>query len=79
MEAFLKERADAKAGPSENWLAQLSCGSPGMALSIDLEESARLRRSCPGICIEPSRHRRKIWPEMFAATAQLAKQRKGIL
>src|SRR5271154_7446702 len=44
MEAFLKEHTDAKA-PERELLAQLSCGSPGAALSIDLVESARLRRS----------------------------------
>src|ERR1700726_1959190 len=44
IEAFLKEHTDAKA-PERKLLAQLSCGSPGMALSLDLEESARLRKS----------------------------------
>jgi DNA polymerase-3 subunit delta' len=73
MEAFLKERTDA--GPAQRKLAaQLSCGSPGMALSIDLEESARLRRSVLHL-IEQAVTGEK-YGEMFAATAQLAKQEK---
>src|ERR1700733_6590232 len=44
VEAFLSERGVVK--PAERKLAaQLSCGSPGMALAIDLEESECLRRS----------------------------------
>ena len=44
IEAFLKDRSDRK--PAERKLvAQLSEGSPGAALSLNLEESARLRRS----------------------------------
>src|SRR5579864_2096834 len=43
IEEFMKERAQMK--PAERKLAaQLSDGSPGVALSIDLAESARLRR-----------------------------------
>jgi len=73
MEAFLKERTDAN--PAQRKLAeQLSCGSPGMALSIDLEESARLRRSVLHL-IEQAVTGEK-YGEMFAATAQLAKQEK---
>src|ERR1700730_14641405 len=44
MESFLKEHTAAK-GPERKLLAQLSCGSPGMALSLDLEEATRLRKS----------------------------------
>jgi DNA polymerase III subunit delta' len=73
METFLKERTDAS--PAQRKLAaQLSCGSPGMALSIDLEESARLRRSVLHL-IEQAVTGEK-YGEMFAATAQLAKQEK---
>ncbi|MGA2719091.1 MAG: DNA polymerase III subunit delta' C-terminal domain-containing protein [Candidatus Acidiferrales bacterium] len=73
MESFLKERTDAKPG-ERKLAAQLSCGSPGMALSMDLEESARLRRSVLHL-IEQAVTGEK-YGEMFAATAQLAKQEK---
>src|ERR1700728_864668 len=44
VEGFLKDRSDRK--PAERTLAaQLSSGSPGAALALDLEESVRLRRS----------------------------------
>jgi DNA polymerase-3 subunit delta' len=73
IEAFLSERGDAK--PAERKLAaQLSCGSPGMALSIDLEESVRLRRSVLRL-IEKAVAGEK-YDDIFAATAQLAKQEK---
>jgi DNA polymerase-3 subunit delta' len=73
IEAFLKERSDAS--PSQRKLAaQLSCGSPGMALSIDLEESVRLRRSVLHL-LEQAVTGEK-YGEIFAATAQLAKQEK---
>ena len=44
IETFLGERTEAKA-PERKLAAQLSSGSPGMALALNLEESARLRRS----------------------------------
>src|SRR5579862_7152212 len=73
IEAFLKEHGKAK--PAERTLAaQLSCGSPGMALSIDLEESARLRKSVLRL-LEQAVAAEK-YGEIFAATAQLAKQEK---
>ena len=53
MEAFLKERTGAKA-PDRKLLAQLSCGSPGMALTLDLEESSRLRRAVWPCSARPS-------------------------
>jgi DNA polymerase III subunit delta' len=52
--------------------AQLSSGSPGAALSIDLVESARLRRSVLRI-LEQAVAGEK-YGEIFAATTQLAKQ-----
>jgi DNA polymerase-3 subunit delta' len=73
MEAFLKGRTNAKSA-ERKLAAQLSCGSPGMALSIDLEESARLRRSVLHL-IEQAVAGEK-YGEIFAATAQLAKQEK---
>jgi DNA polymerase III subunit delta' len=60
IETFLKDRSDAK--PAERKLAaQLSAGSPGAALSLDLEESARLRKSVLSLLDR-------------AVTAQLSKQ-----
>jgi DNA polymerase III subunit delta' len=73
MEAFLKEHTDVK--PSERkLLAQLSCGSPGMALSLDLEESKRLRKSVLDLLAQAITGQRS--GEIFAATAQLAKREK---
>jgi len=73
METFLKEHTDAK--PSERkLLAQLSCGSPGMALSLDLEESKRLRKSVLDLLAQAITGQRS--GEIFAATAQLAKREK---
>jgi DNA polymerase-3 subunit delta' len=73
IEKFLKGKREGK--PAELTLAaQLADGSPGAALSIDLEESRRIRgllldfldRSVAG----------EKYSEIFAATAQLAKQEK---
>ncbi len=73
IEGFLVERASAK--PAERKLAaQLSGGSPGAALSIDLEESARLRRSVLRL-LEQAVAGQK-YGEIFAATAQLAKRER---
>jgi len=73
MEAFLKQQTDAK--PSERkLLAQLSCGSPGMALLLDLEESKRLRKSVLNLLAQAITGQRS--GEIFAATAQLAKREK---
>ncbi len=73
IEAFLAERTRAK--PAERKLAaQLSGGSPGAALSIDLEESSRLRRSVLRL-LEQAVAGQK-YAEIFAATAQLAKRER---
>jgi DNA polymerase-3 subunit delta' len=74
IEAFLKARPDgAQRKPTERKLAaQLAAGSPGAALSIDLAESARLRRNVLDLL-----HRAvtgEKYGDVFAATAQLAKQ-----
>jgi DNA polymerase-3 subunit delta' len=70
---FLKNRTDAK--PAERKLAaQLSDGSPGVALELDLEESARLRRSVLSLLSQAVAAGN--YTEIFAATAQLAKQEK---
>jgi DNA polymerase-3 subunit delta' len=61
--------------PAEQKLAaQLACGSPGLALSLDLQESARLRKSILRL-VEQAVAGQK-YGEIFAATAQLAKQEK---
>jgi DNA polymerase-3 subunit delta' len=71
VEAFLQQRNVGK--PAERKLAaQLSGGSPGAALDIDLESSARLRRSALRLLEQAVAGER--YGEIFAATAQLAKQ-----
>jgi DNA polymerase III subunit delta' len=73
IESFLKERTEAK--PAERKLAaQLSGGSPGVALELDLEESARLRKSVLNLISQSVDAGN--YSEIFAATAQLAKQEK---
>jgi DNA polymerase-3 subunit delta' len=73
IEVFLKERTSAK--PAERKLAaQLSDGNPGIALELDLEESARLRKSILRLLTEAVNAGN--YTEIFAATAQLAKQEK---
>jgi DNA polymerase-3 subunit delta' len=73
IEAFLKGRAEMK--PADRKLAaQLSDGSPGVALSIDLAESERLRRSVLRL-LEQAIAGEK-YGEIFSATAMLAKQEK---
>ncbi len=70
---FLKARSDLK--PAERTLAaKLSAGSPGAALSLDLSESMRLRAAILHL-LENSVAAKK-YGEIFAATAQLAKQEK---
>jgi DNA polymerase III subunit delta' len=70
---FLKSRSELK--PAERTLAaQLSAGSPGAALSLDLAESARLRSGILHL-LENSVSGKK-YGEIFAATAQFAKQEK---
>src|SRR5271168_4634877 len=71
IEMFLKDRSDAK--PAERKLAaQLSAGSPGAALALDLEESARLRRSVLSLLDQAVAGQK--YGDIFAATAQLSKQ-----
>ncbi|HUJ31297.1 MAG TPA: DNA polymerase III subunit delta' C-terminal domain-containing protein [Candidatus Acidoferrum sp.] len=73
IEEFLSERVKLK--PAERKLAaQLSDGSPGLALSIDLKESARLRRGVLQLLEQALTGQKH--GEIFSATAQLAKQEK---
>jgi DNA polymerase-3 subunit delta' len=73
VENLLKQQTDWKLA-ERRLAAQLSGGSPGVGLALDLEESARLRRQVLGLmkqAIEGKRFR-----EIFGATAQLAKGEK---
>jgi DNA polymerase-3 subunit delta' len=73
IEDFLKERSAFE--PADRKLAaQLSAGSPGAALSLDIEESQRLRGSI--LRLLQNAVAAKHYNEIFAATAQLAKQEK---
>lgn len=73
IESFLKKRTDAKAAQRQ-LAAQLSDGSPGIALELDLEESVRLRKSVLNLL--SAAVNAGSYSEIFAATAQLAKQEK---
>src|SRR5580700_10495450 len=71
IEKFLKDSAHGK--PSERKLiAQLSAGSPGAALALDLERSQRLRKSVLGLLERAAAGNN--YAAVFAATAQFAKQ-----
>lgn len=73
IETFLKERSEMK--PAERKLAaQLSDGSPGLALSMDVAGSQQLRRSVLRL-LEHAVAGEK-YGEIFSMTAQLAKQEK---
>jgi DNA polymerase-3 subunit delta' len=70
VEKFLKERTELK--PAERRLAaQLSGGSPGAALALDLAESARLRREVLRLLERAVEG--KSFGSVFAQTAQLTK------
>lgn len=71
IEKFLKERTHRSAG-ERTLAAQLSEGSPGAALSLDLEQSARLRRNVLRLLDQSISGRE--FSEIFASTAQLSKQ-----
>jgi DNA polymerase III subunit delta' len=73
IEAFLKERTEMKSA-ERTLAAQLSEGRPGAALTIDLKESARLRKSALTLLERGAAGSN--YSEIFAATAQLAKQER---
>lgn len=73
IEGFLKQRRQLSPGDCK-LAAQLCDGSPGMALSLDLAESKRLRRSILDLIEQGIRGEN--FSGVFAATAQLAKQEK---
>jgi DNA polymerase III subunit delta' len=70
---FLKSRKEVKF-TDPTLAAQLASGSPGMALALNLPESQRLRRSVLGLLDQAASAGN--YSEIFAATAQLAKQEK---
>jgi len=74
VEAFLKSRAEGRhLKPAERKLAaQLAGGSPGAALTLDLAESARLRKTLLELLDRAVTGEK--YGDVFAATAQLAKQ-----
>lgn len=73
IESFLEERSDLKSA-DRKLSAQLSAGCPGAALSLDLEESRRLRGDILRLLENAVAAKR--FSQIFAATAQLAKQEK---
>jgi DNA polymerase III subunit delta' len=73
IEEFLAERTSEKA-PDRKLAALIAEGSPGAALTIDLAESARLRRQVLRL-IELGIQGEN-YHDIFTATAQLAKQEK---
>ncbi|MFZ0737731.1 MAG: hypothetical protein WBL70_01860 [Candidatus Acidiferrales bacterium] len=73
VEKFLAESTESR--PAERKLAaQIAEGSPGAALALDLAESTRLRRQMLHLIEEATGG--NSYREVFAATAQLAKQEK---
>jgi len=73
VEEFLKQRTKMK--PAERRLAaQLADGSPGAALEIDLEESARLRGDVLRLITQATEGHE--FADLFRLTAQLSKQEK---
>jgi DNA polymerase III subunit delta' len=73
IEGFLQLRTEKKSS-DRKLAAQLACGSPGAALDMNLEESTRLRRSILRLVEQAIQGGKS--SEVFAATAQLAKQEK---
>jgi len=76
MESVLKERT--KWRPAERKLAlQLAEGSPGAALTLDLEAAVKLRRDIFDILERAGRAQG--YPQLFAQTAALSKGREHSL
>jgi DNA polymerase III subunit delta' len=72
IEAFLKAGAAGKPVTERKLAAQLSAGSPGAALSLDVAASVRLRRNILTLLDRAAKS--EAYDEIFAGTAQLAKQ-----
>lgn len=73
MEGLLKQRTKLNSA-GRALAAQLAEGSPGLAMDLDLEEAARLRRDIVGL-FERAVEARSYAP-LFAATSQLVKDNK---
>jgi DNA polymerase III subunit delta' len=74
IEQFLKNHRPDLKPAARSLAAQLADGSPGAALAIDLDESKRLRSSVLRLLGQAVAAEN--YAEIFAATAQLAKQEK---
>jgi len=72
VESFLAKQGAGRKLPERRLAAQLSGGSPGAALLLDLEESTRIRKSVLHL-LERAVDGQS-WADIFAGTAQLAKQ-----
>jgi DNA polymerase-3 subunit delta' len=73
IEKFLTARTKLRA-PDRTLAAQISQGSPGVALTLDLDESARLRSDL--LRLIRSSIEGKNYSDIFQSTQQLAKQEK---
>lgn len=72
IETLMRARAGARSASERKLAAQLSGGCPGAALTIDVAASGRLRRTMLTLLDRAAEGER--YGEIFAATAQLAKQ-----
>ena len=72
VELFLAKQGAGHKPYERKLAAQLSGGSPGAALSLDVEERTRLRKSVLRLLERAVDNQN--WADIFAATAQLAKQ-----
>ena len=72
IESFLAERGNGRKPAERKLAAQLSSGSPGAALSVNVEDSTRLRKSVLRLLERAADG--QDWAAIFATTAQLAKQ-----
>jgi DNA polymerase III subunit delta' len=72
VERFLVERGVDRKPGERKLAAQLAAGSPGAALLLNVEESTRLRKNVLHLLEQAVNG--QSWADIFAATAQLAKQ-----
>jgi DNA polymerase-3 subunit delta' len=72
VESFLAKHYAGRKASERKLAAQLSSGSPGAALSLDVQESTRFRRSVLRLLERAIEG--KNYSEIFAVTAQLSKQ-----
>jgi len=72
VERFLAEHGTGRRPSERKLAAQLSGGSPGVALSLNVEDSTRLRKNILRLLDRAIAGHD--WADVFAATAQLSKQ-----